>query len=215
MNRKIVRILLLLTIIISVILIVVSFVYAIDGKDSAWAVMAASMAVITAVVSSWNAQRIVELEEDKQRPYPYPYFDFESRYGLVLLKVTNFGNSTAHDIEINFINELLNHKNESINFVNDAGEHSITVLLPQQSIAKTIDGHIQFYGMKKKHRYSGFISFANSTGKRVVLPFNMDAEMYAGTPQYAEEKLKTHFELQKIPGISDKMNVNLTNITKK
>ncbi len=75
MSRFTTRLLLAFAIFISIIVTAIALKSAVDGKEAAWAVIAASLAVITAVVSSWNAQRVVELEEDRQLPYPYPYFD--------------------------------------------------------------------------------------------------------------------------------------------
>lgn len=199
MSRLTTRLLLALAIFISIIVMAIALKSAMAGKEAAWAVIAASLAVITSVISSWNAQRVVELEEDKQLPYPYPYFDLKSRYGLVLLRVTNFGHSAAHKIKIKFDNELLNHEGKPIKFCSEEVGDDIPILLPQQSISKTVDGHVDFYKQKKVQRYSGAIEFENASGKKMSHRFIIDAEMYAETPTYDKEDLKTHFELQKIP----------------
>ena len=39
------------------------------GNNEAWAAVAAALAVLTSVISSWAAQRTVELQEDSQKPY--------------------------------------------------------------------------------------------------------------------------------------------------
>ncbi len=210
MSRITTRLLLAFAIFISIIVTAIALKPALDGKEAAWAVIAASLAVITSVVSSWNAQRVVELEEDKQLPYPYPYFDLKSRYGLILLRVTNFGQSAAHNIKINFDIELIDHKGKSITFISGDGDSKIPILLPQQSLSKTIDGHVDFFKQKKVQNYTGTIKFENSSGKRMEHPFIIDAEMYAETPTYDKEDLKTHYELQKIPKAID----GLSNILK-
>ena len=64
------------------------------GNNEAWAAVAAALAVLTSVISSWAAQRTVELQEDSQKPYP---IDVSSRYLLLQLRVINFGGSAAHD----------------------------------------------------------------------------------------------------------------------
>lgn len=199
MSRFTTRLLLAFAISISIIVTAIALKSAVDGKEAAWAVIAASLAVITAVVSSWNAQRVVELEEDRQLPYPYPYFDVKSRYGLILLRVTNFGQSAAHNIKIEFDNELIDHKGKSINFISGDGDSNIPILLPQQSISKTVDGHVDFFEQNKVQNYTGTIKFENASGKKMKHPFIIDAEMYAETPTYDKEDLKTHYELQKIP----------------
>ena len=208
MHRIATRLLLAVAIFISIIVAAISLKFALKGIESAWAVIAALLAVITSVVSSWNAQRVVELEEDKQLPYPYPYFDVKSRYGLILLRVTNFGQSAAHNIKIEFDNELLDHKGKPIEFISGKDGSNIPILLPQQSISKTVDGHVDFFKEKKVKNYTGTIKYENASGKKLKHPFIIDAEMYAETPTYDKEDLRTHYELQKIPkAIEDLSNM--------
>ena len=199
MSRRTTRILLALSVFIAIIVTAISLRSALAGTEAAWAVIAASLAVITSVISSWNAQRVVELEEDRQLPYPYPYFDVKSRYGLILLRVTNFGQSAAHNITIEFDNQLIDHQGWSVNFVSKNGDSNIPILLPQQCVSKTVDGHVDFFKKQKVQNYAGTIKFENASGKKMKHPFIIDAEMYAETPTYDKEDLKTHYELQKIP----------------
>ena len=199
MSRRTTRVLLALAVFIAIIVTAISLKSALAGTEAAWAIIAASLAVITSVVSSWNAQRVVELEEDRQLPYPYPYFDVKSRYGLILLRVTNFGHSAAHNIKIEFDNELFDHRGRSVNFISKDGKSNIPILLPQQSVSKTVDGHVDFFKQQKVQNYTGTIKFENASGKKMEHPFIIDAEMYAETPTYDKEDLKTHYELQKIP----------------
>lgn len=182
--------------------------------DTAWATLAAALAVVTSMISAWGAQRVVELEEDKQRPYPYPSFDTISRYGLMLLRVINTGGGAAHNIFLIWDKPLKNSKGEDIRFSPDRDTAEIPVLLPGQSIAKTVDGHIEFFGMDTRHEYSGSIQFTDASGKKYKKRFVLDAEMYKETPLYAEEDLKTHYELQKIPDILEKMRKELVNLNK-
>jgi hypothetical protein len=164
------------------------------------ATLAAALAVVTAVVSAWGAQRVVELEEDRQRPYPYPSFDLASRYGLVLFRIENSGGSAAHDIGIAWDgNALMNSGGNEVRFSDDGEEIQIPVLLPGQSISKMVDGHIEFFKPEQKHQHSGVIKFKDSAGRKYSHQFKMDAEMYRGAPTHSEEEIKTHFELQKIP----------------
>lgn len=212
MSRTTTRILLALSVFISLVVTAIAFKSAIEGKEAAWAVIAASLAVITSVVSSWNAQRVVELEEDKQLPYPYPYFDVESRYNLVLLKVTNFGQSAAHNIELEFNEELLNLSGQLISFNSGEDGSGISILLPQQSISKTVHGQVDFFKQDKKHIYTGTIKFKNSSGKKMKHDFILDAEKYANTPTYAEEYSRTQYELQKLPKVIENINETLKRI---
>jgi energy-converting hydrogenase Eha subunit A len=40
-----------------------------------WNTVAASLAVITAIISAWTTQTSFERQEEAQRPYPYPTLD--------------------------------------------------------------------------------------------------------------------------------------------
>jgi len=164
------------------------------------ATLAAALAVVTAVVSAWGAQRVVELEEDRQRPYPYPSFDLSSRYGLVLFRIENSGGSAAHDISIVWSGDsLTNSAGNEVRFSDNNEGIQIPVLLPSQSISKMVDGNIEFFKSEHKHQYSGVIKFQDSAGRKYSHQFKMDAGMYLGTPTHSEEEIKTQFELQKIP----------------
>jgi len=169
-----------------------------DQKE-AWATLAAVLAVVTSMISAWGAQRVVELEEDKQAPYPYLQFDASSRYGLLLLRITNFGGSAAHSVKINWDSPLKNSDGRSIDFSDGSESSTLSVLLPGQHISKIVDGHVQFFSVPGPHIYSGEIEFRDSNSKKRSHRFFLDAESLKGTPTYDEESLKTHYELQKLP----------------
>ena len=40
-----------------------------------WNSIAASLAVVTAIISAWTMQTSFERQEESQRPYPYPTLD--------------------------------------------------------------------------------------------------------------------------------------------
>ena len=177
------------------------------------ATLAAALAVVTAVVSAWGAQRVVELEEDRQRPYPYPSFDFASRYGLVLFRIENSGGSTAHDISIVWNGDaLMNSGGNEVRFSDVGEEIQISVLFPGQSISIMVDGHIKFFNSGQKHQHSGVIKFKDPAGRKYTHQFKMDTEMYRGTPTHSKEENKTQFELQNIPDHLKKIEDELSKI---
>ncbi len=179
------------------------------------AALAGALAVITAVVSAWGAQRVVELEEDRQKPYPYPSFDFTSRSGLVLFCINNSGGSAAHDISIEWHGESLrDSSNNEICFSNDNGKIQISVLLPDKSISKCIDGHVEFFQQTKTHRYTGTIKFKDPLGRKYSHIFEMDAHMYRETLLYFNEEMQTLVELQKIPDQLESLGSELKKISK-
>lgn len=212
MSRLTTRVLLGLSLILAIGVGWLSF-GSIDGVDpSPWATLAAALAVVTAVISAWGAQRVVELEEDKQRPYAFPYFDTTSRYGLILFRVANSGGSAAHNIKMKWEEPLLDSKSNEVRFSPTRDDMQIPILFPGQSLARIVDGHVQFFGMDRRHEYRGTISFEDSRGRTFSQPFVMDAEMYRETPSYEREDIKTHFELQKIPSAVQKVENELKRI---
>jgi hypothetical protein len=171
------------------------------NQTEAWATLAGALAVITSMISAWGAQRVVELEEDKLSPYPYPQFDVTSRYGLMLLKITNFGGGAAHKIQLVWDRPLKNSAGDEIRFAPDVPTNEVSVLVPGQQISKLIDGSTQFFTIPGPHVYRGIIKYEDSRGRKKSLPFLMDAESLKGTPSYVDERVRTQFELQKLPDV--------------
>lgn len=179
------------------------------GKNEAWATLAAALAVITSMVSAWGAQRVMELEEARMSPYPYPQFDTKSRYGLLLLKITNYGGGAAHSVRLIWDNPLKNSNGKSIDFSNSEGSENLSVLLPNQHISKIVDGTVGFFSVPGPHLYRGTVEFEDGAGKKRSHKFHLDAECLMGTPTYDEEGPKTHYELQKLPGELEKLRKSI------
>jgi hypothetical protein len=212
MSRTTTRIFLGLTLLLAIGAAFLSINAAIDGKNEAWATLAAALAVVTSMVSAWGAQRVVELEEDKLMPFPYPQLDVTSRYGLMLLKVTNHGGSAAHHVKIIWDKPLVNSKGVAIKFGPDSESGEIPVLVPGQHVSKIVDGHIEFFGSTHEHTYQGTIEYQDASGTKRRHAFMLDAEAYKGAPLYDEESLKTHYEIQKLPDYLQALNVQIKKI---
>ena len=108
---------------IAVIIPVVAFIVRGADKPETWTVAAAALAVITSVISTWSSRRILELQEDAQKPNPTPAFDLSSRHGLALLRVKNTGAATAHNVSLEWDIELFDHHKKKI--------EEVTVAHPQ------------------------------------------------------------------------------------
>ncbi len=169
------------------------------GKTETWVVVAAALAVITSIISSWSAQRVLELQEDAQQPYPYPSIDVKSRYLVMQLRVTNFGGSAARDIRLTWHDPLLNEQGDAVRFTDQEGVPEIPVLLSSESVAVFVGGSRALYEQYQDMNYSGEIEFTDASGKRMTHPFYLSAETYRSALVYDEEEPKTHVELQKIP----------------
>jgi hypothetical protein len=212
MPRIIARIILALALVISIVVIVAALLSLGLRDPVAWAAVAAALAVITSVISSWVSQRALELQQDSQKPYPYPSADVASRYGLVQLRVTNYGGSAAHDISIKWDKPILNSKEEPIRFTSQAGVPEIPVLMPNESISILIDGSLQLFEKYQDLNFSGWVEFKDASKKRQRHPFYLSIEKYRKTLDFAQEEPKTHHELQKIPEEIQKLYAELRQI---
>lgn len=186
-----------------------------SGQNQAWATLAAALAVITSMVSAWGAQRVVELEEARMSPYPYPQFDTKSRYGLLLLKITNFGGGVAHNVRLIWDFPLKSSDGKTIDFSNSDESENLSVLLPNQHISKIVDGTVGFFSVPGPHLYSGTVEFKDGAGKKRSHKFHLDAECLKGTPMHDEEGPKTYYELQKLPRELEKLRISIEEIGKK
>jgi len=185
------------------------------GQKEAWSTLAAALAVITSMVSAWGAQRVVELEEARMSPYPYPQFDTKSRYGLLLLKITNFGGSAAHNVRLIWDQPLKNSDGKTINFSSSEEAESLSILLPNQHISKIVDGVVGFFSVAGPHLYGGTVEFKDGAGKKRSHKFHLDADCLKGTPMHDEEAPKTHYELQKLPSEIERLRKSIDAIGKK
>lgn len=175
--------------------------YAIGARQNeTWAVLAAALAVLTSVVASWGSHRVLELQQEERKPYPYPSVDVAGRYSLLQLRITNFGGGTARDVRLVWDRPLLNSAGEQVRFTLQEGAPDVPVLLPRESVAVLIDGHVQFYQTYAQNAdYSGWVEYSDTSGRRARHAFFVSAEKYRKSLTYDQEALKTHYQLQQIP----------------
>ncbi|MHB0878431.1 MAG: hypothetical protein ACYC5O_20540 [Anaerolineae bacterium] len=195
----VVRAILALSLLVSLAVMALAFWSLGFGDPVAWAVVAAALAVITSVISSWAAQRALELQQNAQKPYPYPSVDMTSRYGIVQLRVTNYGGGAAYDITINWNKPLLNSRGESVRFTDQEGAPDIPILMPNESISILIDGSWQLFQTYQGMDYTGTIAFRNASKRASRHDFYLSIEKYRKTLCFTEEEVKTHHDLQRIP----------------
>jgi hypothetical protein len=199
MSRILTRINLICAFGIAIIAIAASLKFAGVRSGEAWATVAASLAVITSVFSSWSSQRVLELSEDAQKPYPYPSIDLKSRYELMQLRIVNTGGSPAHDIRILWKRPLRHLDGSNVHFAEASDAPDIPVLLPQESTSKLVGVAHEMYTKFENMNYSGELSFTDSSKRRYKIPFYISAESYRSSLIYSQEEPKTHYELQQIP----------------
>jgi len=154
MFRFIIRAIWVIAGIFSIIAIIMALLILGPNKSEVWAVVAAALAVITSIISSWAAQRVLEIQQDAQKPYPYPSIDVKSRYSLMQLRITNFGGTAARDIFIKWHKPLLNSQGEIVRFTKQENAPEIPILLPNESVAVLVGGSNAIYAQYLDMNYS-------------------------------------------------------------
>jgi hypothetical protein len=198
-SRLFARVTLAAALILAAAIPILAFILRGYDKAETWTVTAGALAVITSVISTWSSRRVLELQEDAQKPKPIPAFDMTSKYGSVLLRVTNSGATPAYNISLKWNIDLLGHDNEKLGFIQKGDRPGIGHLLAGESLSQMVDVHHSFIRRLPASDYSGEITFEDSLGQKYAKPFRLSGKQYENTPSYDDERQKTAFELQKIP----------------
>src|SRR3984957_4249009 len=205
MTKVLTRILLFAIALIAIAVIAVAIrIQGVESKE-AWATIAASLAVIVSVLSAWSTRSVLDLQAGEREPYVYPSIDVESRYGLLQLRVTNYGGGPAFGVKLNWEKPLLDSKGESKNFGKYDAQGRIPVLLQKETLSILADGQIQFYEVHKDCNYSKIMEFRDASGWRKKYRFKVSAEQYRASLRYTDEAPKTHHQLQQIPDQIEKL----------
>jgi hypothetical protein len=215
MWRVIIRGILITASIVAIAAIIVPLYLLGIHASETWAVVAAALAVITSILSSWLALRVLEIQQDEKRPYPYPSIDVRSRYGLMQLRITNDGGSAARNIFIKWKKPLLNTQGEIVRFTKQENAPDIPILLSNESVAVLIGGSHTIYQQYSDMNYSGILEFQDVSGRKMKHTFYLSAETYRSTLDYEEEEVRTQFELQKIPEEIEKLRKEVMKIANK
>lgn len=198
-GRLIARLALAVAFVTALAMPVVAFIVRGPDKPETWTIAAAALAVVTSIIAAWSSRRVVELQEDVQKPNPYPAFDLTSRFGLALLRVKNTGGTSAHNISLEWTPELKNDTNKIIGFPKTDTGPTISVLLPGENISQIIGVHHEFIANHLETEFTGYITFQDPSRYTYRRPFRLDARPYLGTPTHDDEAVKTLYELQKLP----------------
>lgn len=180
-----------------------------------WAVLVAILAVISSIVSAWSSYRVIDLQKQALQPSIDIDYDFEGRYGLAQIKLTNNGGSTAFKIHVQWNNHLHNHKGEPIHFGTEKNNYTVSHLTPNSSINKIINSDFKFFEIYKNTDISGKIVFEDSNGKQLINYFSISAEHFRGSPTYSNEELRTHTEIQKIPNSINKISSEIRKLNER
>ncbi len=163
---------------------------------AAWATVAAALAVVSAVASAWTSQRVLELQEDAQEPNPVPMIDLRRRYQLAQFRITNRGRQSAHDVLLEWEQQLQDAEGNDVVLARDT---AISVIPEGESASVLLGASHKFVNACQDTTYRGTIRYQNASGRRYRKPFVVSAEHERIALTHDEEGPKTLHELQKLP----------------
>jgi len=163
-------------------------------EKETWATLTAVLAVIAAVISAWPSIRVLEIQEDANRPCPTPYFDLTSRYGLLLLRVKNLGAGVAYDVRMSWKDHPRNEEGEKVSSLD-----VIPVLMPQGSASVNIGRPHELFRKYPSMRYEGTVEFKDIGGRLIKREFVCSADEHRSQLVHDDEMLRTLYDLQKVP----------------
>jgi hypothetical protein len=163
---------------------------------TAWATVAGALAVVTAVVSAWTSQRVLELQEDAQQPNPVPVIDVRSRYQLAQFRITNHGGASAHDVTITWARQLRDAGGKDVLLGRDV---AIPVIPEGESASVGLGGSHDFLEAHEDTTHNGTLRFSNVSGRQYAKAFVVSAEHERWALVHDEETPKTLWQLQKVP----------------
>jgi hypothetical protein len=166
------------------------------GNPSAWATVAAALAVIAAVASAWTSQRVLEMQEDAREPNPVPVIDLRSRYQLAQFRIINRGGSSAHQVRIIWGRQLCDANGGDVLLGRDV---AIPVIPEGENASVLLGASHSFMSRHADTTRSGTVEFENVTGRRYRKPFVVSAEHERISLVHDEEMPKTLRELQRLP----------------
>ena len=129
-----------------------------------WNTIAASLAVITAIIGAYTSQRILWKQEDDSEPKLLIYFDFKQHRILFELVIENIGGSCAYDVKINWINPLriFNGENADFGYIPTIYKNQRTgIIIDSLSDIKKSDGDTN-----SEYHYSGEILYKTKSSSK-------------------------------------------------
>ncbi len=162
--------------------------------NNTWSALAGALAVITAVIAAYPAIRVLEIQQDALRPRPIPYFDMASRYGILQLRVKNFGSGVAYDVRLQWNNRPVDHEGKEI-----ASLDHISVLLPQESASLLVGASSTQVKKFGKSQFEGECCCRDANGGVYRDKFICSVDGSQRQLVHDDEMPKTLYELQKVP----------------
>lgn len=173
-----------------------------------WSTLTAVLAVLAAAIAVLPALRVLEIQEDSQRPRPTPYFDVTSRYDMLQLRVKNLGASAAYDVQLIWKMRPVDHKGNEVRCLD-----RIAVLVPQDTVSTLIGTAHDTVPRLSDSRFEGECHFKDASGKKLRQKFICSVDANQHQLIHDSELPKTLWELQKIPREISRVTTQLEKLT--
>lgn len=162
------------------------------------AVVATFFAALSAFFSLLQVTETRKQRELSERPYIHAYFDDEYS-GMLVFKITNSGNSPAHNVEVAFKPTPKDYANRNLSKISIFAK-PITFIPPGKTHRQLIIQGFVFFKKNRRKRYSVTLTYYSSSGERFRettihdLSFLKEAHL---PPKQVEDYLKEIAEEQK------------------
>ena len=198
-TRVITRVIFVLAFIISICVILIVTLFKCFIPVDSLNVIAASLAVITAILSSYGSLKLLENEEDSRRPKVIIEPDLFSMAWHVQISIKNIGFELAENIQIIFDKEYQSTRTQQK--VND---RDIVSIMPSENIRISIASSVYFLKNDKKV-YKGQLIYCDSKQKKYKDRFCIDFGKYEKSTIYTNDYHEAAEKLTKFPEKMDKL----------
>lgn len=172
----------------------------IEGLFSDVKLISESISLIIALISLSIAYAVFLISFENKRPIISLELDFNSRYHIVQLNITNSGEKGARNIKFEFSNDSIWLKRDNslksiVSF--------ISILSSNQCLKKTIG--VQ-HSVDINSKTTVFISYTDSSGfLRYSDKILIDLSDYKNSASYEDELTKALYSIQQIPEVLQKI----------
>ncbi|MDR6735493.1 hypothetical protein [Sphingobacterium sp. 2149] len=184
----------------------------INFKKNDIATLVAAISTIVALASFWIAFEVFQRQEALNNPQLVIDFDVKSRPRILQLILSNYGNSPAFNVSIDWDIILIQRDDSPFNVLTGQ-QNQIPVLNKNQTLNFFIDSTVDFYAKKRDLTYSGIINYSlDRNGKYYRKEkFTISLIGYKKTMLYQTELSETLKQLRKIPDALNEIRTEIQN----
>lgn len=181
-------------------------------KKDEMATLITIISTIVALASCWISFEVFQRQEALNKPQLIIDFDIKSRPRILQLILSNFGNSPAFNVSVDWDVILIQKDDSAFNCLTGQ-QNQIPVLNKNQTLNFFIDSTVDFYAKKRDLTYSGVINYSlDRNGKYYRKEkFTISLVGYKKTMLYQTELSETLKQLRKIPDALNEIRSEIQN----